>query len=1397
MFKKSQFLACLSACFSAGLAIAQTPGAANLPSGAQVVAGQAQVHSAGNVLTVQQSSTLLATNWQSFNIGAGHTVNFVQPSANSVALNRVVGNEVSRIQGALNANGQVFLLNPNGVLFTPTAQVNVGSLVASTLKLDNNDFLAGRYHFAGESSNAIINQGRISAASGGAVALIAAKISNSGSINAPGGQVLMGAGSKVVMDLGGPVKLKVANELLETLIDNGGAIRADGGQVWLSSQAAKVLASSVINHSGVIEAQSLSSGATGNVVLFAHGGQLNLAGSIQAPGGFVETSGEHFSMSAAARVAAGHWLIDPVDVNIDASLASNIVSALSGGDVSITTSGSNTPSTSSGESAGSGDINVNAPIAWSSNRTLTLSAHNNINVNANISSSNSSAGGAIFLFGQGAAGGGSSAYTQDSAASVTGWSQQWRKGSDANSLRYASVNGDLFLGNQYIEIGISKAQGGKFGSTIKPSLFFGRKTGLSGVGMVGDADGFGVGTDLRIDYFLPGSPEERFTAGYDIAGAASSGANFATTVNGAVYRLLGIGSDNVASAQVSATLASKLKVTQTLKLAAGEKYFTNDVGLENVGSVALDNVTFIRSFDPDNTVDRGGSYNTTQTIDHTRAAGDEFNVVSATSAAGDAYATLSGGSTAKIFYYSTNANSSVGFGGQFFGGTLANMVTRAATQVKGNTETADTGMGILFKPGTIAPAASAGFTFATGLDNRPLSVAVGGITPPSTTAISYTLSPLSVVYKGSAYDLYSLWSPSLMFGSGYTGWTAGTDYQFKLGGTVVSSITLAGNYTGLSVEVLKSGYTTASSGNTLGSLLISPAPLTISASNVRKTYDGVAFSGGSGVSYSGLVGGETAGVLSGSLSYTGSSQGAINAGSSYVLRPQGLSSTNYTIQYADGSLAIDPRPITIAADAKSKVYGNTDPALTWQVSSGSLVGEDTLSGALTRAAGSNVGSYAIDASALANSNYAITANNGTLTISPRPLTVTADAKSKVYGNTDPALTWQVSDGSLVGEDTLSGALTRAAGSNAGSYAIDASALANSNYAITANNGTLTISPRPLTVAADAKSKVYGNTDPALTWQVSDGNLVGEDTLSGALTRAAGSNAGSYAIDASALANSNYAITANNGSLTISPRPLTVTADAKSKVYGNTDPALTWQVSNGSLVGEDTLSGALTRAAGSNVGSYAIDASALANANYAITPVSGAFSITPRPIIVTADNKTKTYGNIDPSLSYQVSGGSLVGSDSLGGALTRASGENIGSHVISAQDLSNSNYAITAINGDLSITPAVNANVIAGNTPSATAVVASTPPVSVVNFGAGAFVMVDVPAVPAANSSSDPAGAPKQTAAATPPAGDMGSSIGSTGVLRMLVVAGGIRLPDLRAVVPNAVPNTVQEGGKEQ
>jgi filamentous hemagglutinin family protein len=173
------------------------------PQGGTVVAGTANIVSAPSTVTVKQSSQDSIINWQSFSVGKTESVIFQQPNASSVTLNRVVGGEPSLILGRLSANGQVFLINPNGALFAKGAQVNVGGLVVSTLDITNSDFMAGRYNFAGSSENGVVNEGSITAGDGGYVALLGAKVDNEGVITAKLGTVALAAGAGMTLDVAG------------------------------------------------------------------------------------------------------------------------------------------------------------------------------------------------------------------------------------------------------------------------------------------------------------------------------------------------------------------------------------------------------------------------------------------------------------------------------------------------------------------------------------------------------------------------------------------------------------------------------------------------------------------------------------------------------------------------------------------------------------------------------------------------------------------------------------------------------------------------------------------------------------------------------------------------------------------------------------------------------------------------------------------------------------------------------------------------------------------------------------------------------------------------------------------------------------------------------------------
>ncbi|MGV0995357.1 MBG domain-containing protein [Empedobacter falsenii] len=468
-------------------------------------------------------------------------------------------------------------------------------------------------------------------------------------------------------------------------------------------------------------------------------------------------------------------------------------------------------------------------------------------------------------------------------------------------------------------------------------------------------------------------------------------------------------------------------------------------------------------------------------------------------------------------------------------------------------------------------------------------------------------------------------------------------------------------------------------------LAITPASLTVTADAKSKVY---------GSTDPTLTYQITSGKLIGTDQLTGSlaRDAGENVGNYPITQGTLAASPNYNFTYQKADLAITPASLTITADAKSKVYGTNDPALTYQITSGKLIGSDQLTGSLARDAGENVGNYPITQGTLAASpNYNFTYKKADFDITKAGLTVTADAKSKVYGSTDPTLTYQITAGKLIGSDKLTGNLSRVSGENVGSYVINQGTLnASANYNFTYQKADLAITPASLTVTADAKSKVYGSTDPALTYQITAGKLIGSDKLTGNLSRVSGENVGSYVINQGTLnASANYTLTYQNADFEITKAGLTVTADAKSKVYGTNDPVLTYQITAGKLIGSDKLTGNLSRVSGENVGTYAINQGTLnASTNYNFTYQKADLEITPASLTVTADAKSKIYGSTDPTLTYQITSGKLIGSDKLTGNLSRVSGENVGTYAINQGTLNAStNYNLTYQKADLAITKA--------------------------------------------------------------------------------------------------------------
>ena len=301
----------------AGLANASTANASTastLPTGGNIVKGAGSISVSGADMTVNQSTQRLVTDWQSFSIGAGNSVRFIQPSSSSVALNRVIGDNASTIFGSLTANGHVYLENANGVYFAPGAQVSVGGFLATTLQVDADQFMQGKLRLSGgsEASGTVDNAGSIVTSAGGSVVLAGPVVMNSGSITTPGGTTALVAGNAVTIDPTGSglLSISVPVSAVNARLVQTGAITADGGAVQLAAAATDAALRTVMQVDGVIRARSienhggqilLSGGTSGNVLV---SGELDVSGSAGAQGGTIKVLGSAVGLIGQARLDA-------------------------------------------------------------------------------------------------------------------------------------------------------------------------------------------------------------------------------------------------------------------------------------------------------------------------------------------------------------------------------------------------------------------------------------------------------------------------------------------------------------------------------------------------------------------------------------------------------------------------------------------------------------------------------------------------------------------------------------------------------------------------------------------------------------------------------------------------------------------------------------------------------------------------------------------------------------------------------------------------------------------------------------------------------------------------------------------------------------------------------------
>jgi filamentous hemagglutinin family protein len=1345
-----------------------------LPQGGSVVGGSATIGTpANNALTITQGSQNAIVNWNSFSIGRPNTVIFNQPNSSSAILNRVTGNTPSTIAGALRANGQVYLVNPNGIAITSSGTVNVGGgFVASTLGISNEDFMAGKRTFTGNGrSAAVSNAGKINVGSGGFVALLGGSVSNEGRINVPLGKVGLGSGESATLDIAGdgflqvavPTSTPVGNR--KALIDVTGRISAAGGTIELKAATVKDAIRDVVNVSGRLSARSvsgrtgaivLSGGEGGNVIV---GGRLNTSASRRARatnGGAIAITGhsvivaDNASIKATSRSGKGGTVgITGATVSIGAA-ALDASGATGGGGVFI---GGGPQGTGALAHAGAVDIasgatlradatrdgNGGAIVAWSDGATSVKGLLTAVGAGRGKGGTIETSGHVLDIAGiavdasapLGAAGtwlldpynltvsGAATTATQSPAGA-------WTSGAGGSVVLNTDINAVLNAGTSVV-LQTSTTPSAELGDVnVNAAITWNANTTLTLIaannvninanitatgntaGLVispntanggQPASGAGVFNLNNASITLSGTNPSLSIAGTAYTVINSLGGALDATTPPATPTLQGVGSANLAGQYA---LGSNIDAAATLAWNAG-------TGFMPIGTVAvpfngtfdglghtISNVTINRPATAD--VGLFGSTGTGSVIRNLALTGG--SVIGLSSAGG-----LVGSNTGTI---SHSSNTGTVSGGSSLGGLMgSNTGTVNYSYATGNVSGTSSLGGLMgsntgtvdnsYATGNVSGTSSLGGlmgssttgtvsnSYATGSVTGTSSVGglMGSSTGPvvntyATGAVSGTTSVGGLMGSSSGPVSDSYWNTETSGQPTSPGGTGLTSVQMQQPGSFhlwdfANTWTI---YNGLTNPLLRSFM----------------SALTVTANNATKTYDGMAFSGGNGVTYSSPPNGN----LLGTVSYSGTSQGAVNVGG-YVITPSGLYSNQlgYIISYGSGTLTVAAATValTVTADAQSRLYGAANPTLTY-VSSG-LQNGDTLTGMLATTATmtSSVGVYAITQGTLAASaNYTLTYIGANLTVTAAPLAITADAQSRIYGAANPALTYASSG--LVNGDTLSGGLATAAttASNVGVYAITQGTLAaTTNYALTYVGANLTVTAAPLTVTADAQSRLYGAANPARTY-VSSG-LVNGDSLSGGLatTATTTSNVGAYAITQGTLANSNYSIAYTGANLAVTAAPLAVTADAQSRMYGAVNPALTY-VSSG-LVNGDTLSGGLaaTASATSNVGAYEISQGTLTNSNYSIAYTNANLTVSGRPITVAADAQNRIYGAANRSLTYVIGGSGLANGDTLSGLLftTATSASNIGTYAITQGTLAaSSNYTLTSFAGaNLTVTAA--------------------------------------------------------------------------------------------------------------
>ncbi len=1232
---------------------------------------------------------------------------FNQPGVTSSTLNRVTAGQESVIAGRISAPGQVIIYNSNGVVFSGSAKVDVGSLITTTANISDEHFRQGKLIFdqPGNPDARIVNDGSISVAEKGLAAFVAPSVANNGVINARLGTVAMAAGNAATIDLYGDglVSIAVTDPVTrkpqdaQALVSNGGAIQADGGSVLITAEQASRVVDNAVNLSGVILARGTEV-REGSVALVSKSGDIQIAGKIDVSGpkngGDVLVSGQQVALASTASIdARGAAQGGSVRIGGDFQgrgelpRAKNATLAKGASiDVSATGKGNGGLAVvwSDGNTRMDGRILARGGAQGGNGGLVETSGKVNLSIadSAYVSVAAPYGNGGTWLLDpttlrivasggtSGSVGGanGASGDATVNASVVTGalaGGKVTLSASDRLSVEAPLITSNLGGASRGLEL-IATGPAGAVDISA-PILFRNGSLAIRAGGNINFLSGGTPQTSGIVDLGSGTLWMQTSTAGKisQQAGTALIAANLA----GRAGSIDLTSWDNYAGNLALQTFNGTLKYRQS-----------NATGVTTSGTVFDPFINQSMTGTVQNIVSSVGtrileanSVGTTGNYTLTADGNSEFDRLVFTALP---YRRVSGSAS-----FPTNDSSDY-------------LVTNLRYQVNGSNVTATPNGG-----------APSGFTVAAG--NGSVTTWTGNW---GTSWGVKGFGGVIGVTDELQYDVGTGLTEELIFGLG--GKTSRVDTRLDL-------FMREGAFNSFAERAQVEMFKTTT---TAGDILSRQQTATLTANDATRVYGDVnptltaTMSGINAIDA--YVNSQFNDLYQATASTTATQ--ASNVGQ-YAITGNANGSEYFSQRYQlvrqDGKLTVTPAQLIVSADAKTKVYGDADPTLTYQVSG--LKNSDTaagvLSGNLGRVAGENVGNYGILQGGLGlnTANYTLSYVGNDLRITPAQLNVIADAKNKVYGDLDPALTYQVSGlkrGDTAGAVLNGGSLNRVAGENVGVYGINQGGLGlvSSNYTLNYQGNNLTITKALLNVIADAKTKVYGDADPSLTYQVSglkNGDSAGAVLNGGSLSRVAGENVGVYGINQGGLGlvSANYDLSYQGNNLTITKALLNVIADAKTKVYGDADPSLTFQVSglkNGDSAGAVLNGGSLSRVAGENVGVYGINQGDLAlnSGNYDLSYQGNNLTITKALLNVIADAKTKVYGDADPSLTYQVSGlknGDTAGAVLNGGSLSRVAGENVGVYGINQGGLGlvSANYDLSYQGNNLTITKAL-LNVIA-------------------------------------------------------------------------------------------------------